>query len=145
MLAGIYIDLIVPDKYVTVGAGTSTTFRVPMFDQGYTIDYSYSDVAYGDKSYSGLEFPKFSIAKNLSLISRYTLSWTGMSDAEKSELDDFIKSFNNSFQPFTLRLWLNQSGYDDYYMIIEPDTITLTKDKFNLWSATFTCIQLGSL
>lgn len=145
MLAGIYIDLIVPDKYITSGSITSTTFRVPMFDQSYSIEYSYSDVAYGDISYSGNKFPRFDIAKDLILITRYNLSWTGLNSSDKSDFENFIKSFNNSFQPFTLRVWDSAVSSDDYYMIIEPETITLTKDRFDLWSVSLTYIQLESL
>ena len=142
---GIQVDLIVPDKYITYGSGTSTTYILPMFDQDYTIEYSYSDIAYLDESATGQKFPEYSIAKNLVLISRHNLTWSGLLEAEKDTFENAVKSFNNSFQPFTMRIWDTGVSYTDYYMIIEPDTLTLTKDKFDLWSVSITCIQLESL
>jgi len=142
---GIYIELRVEVKYITYGAGGTSIFTVPMFDFGYVLNYSYSDVSGPSTSASGQEFPEYNIARNLYLIKKFSLSWNGMTLAEKLVFENFIKSFNNSFQPFIFRLYTAVAAYDDYYMIIEPDSLTFTKDKFDLWGVSLTCIELESL
>lgn len=139
---GIQVDMIVPNKYTTYGSGTSSTYSIPMFDFGYTISYSFSEVAYGAESASGQKFPEYGIASNLVLISRYNFSWSGLTSTEKQIFDNFIKRFNNSFQPFVLRIWVDGVSYADLDVLIEQDTLTITEDKFGLFSVTFTCLEI---
>ena len=140
---GIYIDLIVPNIYKTIGAAGNSSFRIPMFNEGFTIEYSYPDVAYKSTSFSGTEFPNYNVANTLELISRYSLQWSGLLEAEKNTLLNFINSFNNSFQPFTMRIWHNGTTYTDLTLIIEPDTLGLSKDKFDLWSVELNLMEIN--
>lgn len=141
-MQGIKIDLIVPDRYKTLGAETNSTFTVPMFNYEYTIEYTYSTIAYDTESASGQQFPHYTIAKNLNLISKYNLQWSGLLNDEKEIFDAFIKAFNNSFQPFTMRVFTDTINYNDYTMIIESDNLSISKDKFDLWSINLQLILI---
>jgi hypothetical protein len=141
-MQGIKTEFIVPDKYKTAGSLTSSTFNVPMFDYEYSIEYSYSDIAFQSESASGQKFPEYGAANNLTLISKYNFKWTGLLAAEKTFFDAFIKSFNNSFQPFTMRIYKDAVAYDNYIMIVEPDTINVSKDRFDLWGVSLILIKI---
>lgn len=142
MFNGIYIKCLVPDKYLTVGSLTSNTFTMPIFDYGYTINYSYSDAAYDSISASGQVFPNYKLAKKLSLIIKYQFNWSGLVESEKIIVENFIKSFGNSFQPFTLQIFTSDINHLDYEMIIDSDTVSISKDRFDLYNVSFSTIQL---
>jgi len=143
---GISISFVVRNKYITYGSGPSTAYGpIPMFDFGYTINYSFAETAGPAKSASGQEFPEYGIAKNLKLIKKYSFNWSGMTETEKLEFEAFIKSFNNSFQSFKMWVYDTISTYTNYYFIIESDNVIFKKDKFDLWSINLTLIQLESL
>lgn len=135
------IQFIIDKKYTTVGLTGTDTYTVPMYDQNYTINYSYPESAFGKDNFTETEFADLQMAYNTDLIVVYNFTWSGLTEDEKEIFDNILKAFNNSFQPFLFKVYDDATPIFLKTFIINNDSITTTKDKFELWTIAMSLIQ----
>ena len=125
------MTITVPNKY-SGGEGDST-FTLPNYDQDYTIEYSFSPAADGEKNFTDTRFPLYNTAVSSMLVEKHTYSFSGLFEDDADTVKEFLAAFNNSWQPFTL------GTLGDFIIAEDP---VLTKDRFNLHYLTLTLIRV---
>ncbi|BDQ01952.1 MAG: hypothetical protein KatS3mg036_0506 [Ignavibacterium sp.] len=129
-----YLELKVPKIYSDPSQTGNYSFIVPVYDQNYKVSIEFPPTADGTDSFTAVKFPDYKTAYNLIASEKTELTWSGLLESDKDNFVTFLKSFNNSFQPFTL------IHYDDALVkktitgIIETDSVEIKKDEFDLYS-----------
>jgi hypothetical protein len=135
-----FVELSVPKRYLNNSDTGAYAFTVPIYDQDYTVKISFPNSADGQNSFTGVAFPDYQTAYNLVVSQVVTYKWSGLLELEKDIFVDFIHSFRNSYQPFLFTHYDESSTVKSFEGIIQQDAVQISKDNFDLYSASLTII-----
>jgi len=108
--------------------------EVPLFDQEYSIEYSFGDAPYSSRSVTGVKTFIYNYAKNNIMQKTWKISWSGITATEKSVFDTFIEKFSGAFRPFLLAV-ISSNPYKAKELIfgVITDNISIEKDINDLY------------
>ena len=117
-------------------------FEMPMWDEGYTVDYDFSKISRIPSSLK--TFINYDTIRTNSLRTTYNYKWSGLIEAQKNEFVGLIESFRNSFQPFyILELNDDNDNFTTYFVMIDSNSVTITKDKADLYTVSLSLIDMN--
>lgn len=134
----------VPDRYLDSSVGTSTDFTLPIYNQDYSIIYKFADTAFLSKSMVNLLWPDYNISSSTVLYTERVYNFN-CSESEKTTMENFIKSFNNSFQPFRFIISVDATTQNDTLFCILNGTPTFNKDEFDRWTISLSMLEAASI
>jgi len=134
----------VPDRYMTVGETGYTDFTFTMYNQDYSISYKFAASGYKSKNMAGLLIPNYDITDSLVLYTERIYNFN-LSVSEKTTMENFLYSFNNSFQPFQMTITVDATSQSDTLYCILNEDPGFEKDIFNRWTVSLGLIEASSI
>lgn len=136
------IKITVPVFYTDPDSVADNISYIPMFDQDYSLKINFPKTGRGLLSYSGQLTVNYDTAYDIDPIYEYTYNWSGLTEAEKDVFVSFIDNFNNSFQKFNFQVQLDGSPQWNMDCVVNSNSLTIKKDRLDLYSITIPLIKL---
>lgn len=134
----------VPDRYLDKDDTGNTDFIFPMYNQDYSITYKFSNTAFKNINMVDLLWPDYDISDSSVLFTERVYNFN-CDEAEKTIMENFLKAFNNSFQPFRLTITVDETSQSDVLSCILNGNPTFNKDVFDRWTISLSLLEAASI